>query len=116
MLAENSAGSALRFARTYRMCRRESHRRTTVVSASAARKTAVNQCIERSRLCDNAILHRGPRKSGMAQDQNNLVWLDMEMTGLHPGKDRIIELAIVITDSALNTPAAPPVLVERQSH
>src|SRR5712664_834816 len=46
MLAENSAGSALRFARTYRMCRRESHRRITAVSASAAIKTAVNQCIE----------------------------------------------------------------------
>src|SRR6266849_5303749 len=114
MLAENSAGSALRFARTYRMCRRESHRRTTVVSASAARKTAVNQCIERRRLCDNAILHRGPRKSGMAQDQNNLVWLDMEMTGLDPDKDRIIEVAIVVTDSQLNTLAEAPVLVVRQ--
>src|SRR5258708_17813915 len=103
MLAENAAGSALRFARTYRMCRRESHRRTTVESASAARKTAVNPCLERRRLCDNAILHRGPRKSGMAQDQNNLVWLDIEMTGLDPDKDRIIELPIVITASGLNT-------------
>src|SRR5258707_12126898 len=111
MLAENSAGSALRFARTYRMCRRESHRRTTVVSASAARKTAVNQCIERRRLCDNAILHRGPRKSGMAQDQNNLLWLDMEMTGLDPDRDRIIEVAIVVTDSQLNTVAQAPALV-----
>ena len=51
----------------------------------------------------------------MAQDQNNLVWLDMEMTGLDPDKDRIIEVAIVITDSALNTLAEAPVLVVRQS-
>src|SRR5216683_3620320 len=114
MLGENSAGSALRFARTYRMCRRESHRRTTVVSASAARKTAVNQCIERRRLCDNAILHRGPRKSGMAQDQNNLVWLDMEMTGLDPDRDLIIEIAIVVTDSQPNVLSEAPVLVVHQ--
>src|SRR5713226_7138852 len=114
MLAENSAGTALRFATTYRMCRCESQRRTRVVNASAARKTVVNQCIERRRLCDNAILHRDPRKSGMAQDQNNLVWLDMEMTGLDPDKDRIIEVAIVVTDSQLNTLAEAPVLVVRQ--
>jgi oligoribonuclease len=31
----------------------------------------------------------------MAQDQNNLVWIDLEMTGLDPDKDRIIEVAIV---------------------
>ena len=38
----------------------------------------------------------------MPQDQNNLVWLDMEMTGLDPERDRIIEMAIVVTDGALN--------------
>jgi len=50
----------------------------------------------------------------MAQDQNNLLWLDMEMTGLDPDKDRIIEVAVVVTDSALNTLAEAPVLVVRQ--
>jgi oligoribonuclease len=50
----------------------------------------------------------------MAQDQNNLVWLDMEMTGLDPDKDRIIEVAIVVTDSQLNTVSEAPVLVVRQ--
>jgi oligoribonuclease len=50
----------------------------------------------------------------MAQDQNNLIWLDMEMTGLDPDKDRIIEVAIVATDSQLNTLAEAPVLVVRQ--
>ncbi|RTL55455.1 MAG: oligoribonuclease [Rhodocyclaceae bacterium] len=39
----------------------------------------------------------------MAQDQNALVWLDMEMTGLNPDTDRIIELAMVITNSNLET-------------
>jgi len=50
----------------------------------------------------------------MAQDQNNLVWLDMEMTGLDPNADRIIEAAIVITDSQLNVVAEAPVLVVHQ--
>ncbi len=51
----------------------------------------------------------------MAQDQNNLLWLDMEMTGLDPDRDRIIEVAIVVTDSQLNTVAEAPVLVVHQT-
>jgi oligoribonuclease len=50
----------------------------------------------------------------MAQDQNNLVWIDLEMTGLDPDKDRIIEVAIVVTDSHLNVLAEAPVLVVHQ--
>ena len=51
----------------------------------------------------------------MPQDQNNLAWLDLEMTGLDPDRDRILELAIVITDAELNTVAESPVLVVHQS-
>ncbi|MCB1937199.1 MAG: oligoribonuclease [Nitrosomonas sp.] len=49
----------------------------------------------------------------MAQENNNhnLIWIDMEMTGLDPDNDRIIEVAAVITDSQLNTIAESPVLV-----
>lgn len=50
----------------------------------------------------------------MAQDQNNLIWLDMEMTGLNPDTDRIIELAVVITDSQLNIVAESPVFTVHQ--
>ena len=51
----------------------------------------------------------------MAQDKNNLIWIDMEMSGLKPDEDRILEVAIVITDSNLNTVAEAPVLVVKQS-
>ena len=51
----------------------------------------------------------------MPQDQNNLAWLDMEMTGLDPHRDRIIEMAIVVTDAQLNTVAESPVLVVHQA-
>ncbi len=50
----------------------------------------------------------------MPQDQNNLVWMDLEMTGLVPERDRIIEIALVVTDSQLNTVAEAPVLVLHQ--
>ncbi|BBO99986.1 oligoribonuclease [Sulfuriferula nivalis] len=51
----------------------------------------------------------------MPQDQNNLIWIDMEMSGLQPDSDRILEVALVITDSQLNTIAEAPVLVVHQS-
>jgi oligoribonuclease len=50
----------------------------------------------------------------MAQDPQNLVWLDLEMTGLNPEKDRIIEMAMVVTDPSLNEVAVAPVLVVHQ--
>ena len=51
----------------------------------------------------------------MAQDQNNLVWIDMEMTGLNPDTDRVIEVALVVTNSALDVVAEAPVLVIHQT-
>ncbi len=50
----------------------------------------------------------------MAQNPIHLVWLDMEMTGLSPETDRIIEIAMVVTDAELNTVAEGPVLVIHQ--
>jgi oligoribonuclease len=50
----------------------------------------------------------------MAQNQNHLAWIDLEMTGLSPDTDRIIEIAIVITDSQLEVVAEAPVLVVHQ--
>lgn len=50
----------------------------------------------------------------MAQDANLLVWLDMEMTGLDPEKERIIELAMIVTDSDLAIVEESPVWVVHQ--
>jgi oligoribonuclease len=51
----------------------------------------------------------------MALNPTHLLWLDMEMTGLSPETDCIIELAIVVTDADLNTVAEGPVLAIHQS-
>jgi oligoribonuclease len=51
----------------------------------------------------------------MAANANNLIWIDMEMTGLNPEKERIIEIATIVTDSDLNTIAEGPVFAVHQS-
>ena len=51
----------------------------------------------------------------MAGTANNLVWLDMEMTGLNPDGDRIIEMAMVVTNSELEMVAESPSWVVHQS-
>jgi oligoribonuclease len=51
----------------------------------------------------------------MAQDIDNLIWIDMEMSGLSPQTDRILEVALVVTDSQLDVIAEAPVLVISQS-
>ena len=48
-------------------------------------------------------------------DDQNLVWIDLEMTGLFPDRDRIIEIAIVVTDAQLGHRIEGPVLAVHQS-
>ncbi|TMG95845.1 MAG: oligoribonuclease, partial [Betaproteobacteria bacterium] len=50
----------------------------------------------------------------MPLDANRLIWIDMEMTGLAPETDRILELALIVTDHDLNTVAVAPVWVLHQ--
>lgn len=51
----------------------------------------------------------------MSKDSNNLIWLDLEMTGLNVEKDRIIEIATIVTDNQLNILAQGPVIAIHQS-
>jgi oligoribonuclease len=51
------------------------------------------------------------RKSdSMTQDASNLIWIDLEMTGLDTATDQIIEIATIVTDAQLNILAEGPVL------
>lgn len=51
----------------------------------------------------------------MPSNDNNLIWVDLEMTGLNPDTDKILEIATIVTDSQLNTLAEGPVLAIHQS-
>ncbi|WP_340621815.1 oligoribonuclease [Xenorhabdus siamensis] len=51
----------------------------------------------------------------MSKSENNLIWIDLEMTGLDPERDRIIEIATIVTDSELNILAEGPVIAVHQS-
>ena len=50
----------------------------------------------------------------MPQDADHLIWIDLEMTGLKPDTDRILELALVVTDAQLAPVAVAPVWVLHQ--
>lgn len=50
----------------------------------------------------------------MSANDNNLIWIDLEMTGLDPDTDRILELAVIVTDRELNLVAEGPVLAVHQ--
>ena len=51
----------------------------------------------------------------LTKSDNNLVWLDCEMTGLEPDDDRIIEIAVIVTDPLLGERTEGPVFVIHQS-
>ena len=50
----------------------------------------------------------------MAQNADNLIWVDLEMTGLDPETDKVIEIATIVTDKDLNILAEGPVLAIHQ--
>ena len=51
----------------------------------------------------------------LASSDQNLVWIDLEMTGLYPDRDRIIEIAVVVTDPQLGKRVEGPVFAVHQS-
>jgi oligoribonuclease len=54
-------------------------------------------------------------EKALTADDHNLVWIDLEMTGLDPARDRIIEIAVVVTDAQLGRRTEGPVLAIHQS-
>lgn len=57
-----------------------------------------------------------PSNALLAKSEQNLVWLDCEMTGLEPERERIIEIAVVVTGPKLECRTEGPVLVIHQSN
>ena len=51
----------------------------------------------------------------MNNKRDNLIWIDLEMTGLNPDTDRIIEIATIVTDAQLNILAEGPVIAVHQT-
>jgi oligoribonuclease len=50
----------------------------------------------------------------MAKSKNNLIWIDLEMTGLDTNNDAIIEIATIVTDKDLNVVAEGPIIAIHQ--
>ena len=65
------------------------------------------------RLAHNELFKNQEEPMSYAED--NLIWIDLEMTGLDPEADRIIEIATLVTDANLHVLAEGPVLAVRQS-
>jgi len=54
-------------------------------------------------------------ETSLPKNDSNLIWIDLEMTGLYPDRDRIIEIAVVVTDALVTTRVEGPVFAIHQS-
>ena len=61
-----------------------------------------------------ASLHRAALIGNPMENKHNLIWIDLEMTGLEPATDVVIEIATIVTDGDLNILAEGPVLAIHQ--
>jgi oligoribonuclease len=56
-----------------------------------------------------------PATAALPASEHNLIWIDLEMTGLNPDEDRIIEVAVVVTDPQITVRVEGPVFAVHQS-
>jgi oligoribonuclease len=68
------------------------------------------------RMNSDNLTPASPSTATLGKNDNNLVWLDCEMSGLDPEKERLLEIAIVVTDPDLMLRVEGPVLVIHQSN
>ena len=54
-------------------------------------------------------------ETALPLSEQNLIWIDLEMTGLYPDRDRIIEIAVVVTDAQVTRRVEGPVFAVHQS-
>jgi oligoribonuclease len=66
-------------------------------------------------MTDTSAAPEAATPPALAKSDQNLIWVDMEMTGLKPDSDRIIEVALVVTDPMLTIRVEGPVLAIHQS-
>ena len=64
---------------------------------------------------NQTLMTESPATSALIASDQNLIWIDLEMTGLYPDTDRIIEIAVVVTDPNLGNRVEGPVLAIHQS-
>jgi len=71
--------------------------------------------MEPQALPEGAAAAADPAAPALPRSDQNLIWIDLEMTGLSPFTDRIIEIAVVVTDAQLSVRAEGPVFAIHQS-
>src|SRR4051812_26555262 len=98
MRSRNAAGTSSRWRATCRTCRDASQSRT----ARPASRDAAKASVIRSAAVIARVYGDNPGMSdSLAKNEDNLVWIDCEMTGLDPEVDRLIEIAVIVTGPQL---------------
>lgn len=74
-----------------------------------------NQIVDNRQMSENTHTHLPTAPTQLPKSDQNLIWLDCEMSGLDPEKERLLEIAVVITNADLSIRVESPVLVVHQS-
>src|SRR5213592_1718315 len=122
MVWAKAGGTVLRCAATWRICRVASQHLISSDASSASTNSRVRTGKLMRAKCRPRIGLRECLRGGsdmtanvLAASDQNLVWIELEMTGLYQETDRIIEIAVVVTDPQLSVRVEGPVFAVHQS-